>query len=189
MDLDNDKQLITNFLAGDDSAFRFLVEKYLKSVYNFLYSFTKDPAVLDDLTQETFIKAWKNIKKFDSEKNFKTWVFTIAKNTALDYCKKKKNIPFSFFTNKEGNNKLEEIDDDKILPDEILEKKDLAKDLERKLDNIPENYRLILLLRYRDDFTLEEIAEILDRPYNTIKSAHNRALAKLKEELLKKITL
>ena len=182
----SDKQLIEAFLAGDDAAFEELVKRYLKTVYNFLYRLTGgDMAALDDLTQVTFIKAWKNIRRFDREKNFKTWIFTIAKNTAYDYFKKKKTVPFSLFEDGEGNSRLENISEDKLLPDEILDKAQSVEALDEKLKKIPDRYRIILLMRYKDDLSLQEIAEILDLPYNTVKSQHQRALAKLRQEFTK----
>lgn len=181
----DDKKLIEEILEGDDSAFKSLMEKYLHPVYNFLRQLVKDTSVVDDLTQETFIKAWKNMVRFDQEKNFKTWIFTIAKNTAYDYLRKKKSIPFSFFKKSEDDKGLEEISEDKILPDEILEKEDLARELEKKLKEVPRKYRTILFLHYKEDFSLYEIAEILKKPYNTIKSLHYRALLRLREAFSK----
>jgi len=178
-----DKQLVANFLAGDKRSFEFLLKKYLKPVYNFLYRLTSDTAALDDLTQVTFIKAWKNIKKFDSSRSFKTWIFTIAKNTAYDYFKKKKTLPFSDFIDAEGNNKLENISGGDILPLEFLAKADAAKELEKALAKISDQYRLILTMHYKDDLTLQEIAEILNLPYNTVKSQHQRGLQALRQIL------
>jgi RNA polymerase sigma-70 factor (ECF subfamily) len=179
-----DSRLVENFLGGNEEAFSQLVKKHLKPVYNFLYYFTRNQAELDDLTQIVFIKVWKNLQKFDRKKKFKTWIFAIAKNTAYDYFKKKKTIPFANFLDEEGSNKLENISDESILPDEILNRKDIAKELEKKLAEIPEHYRIILTLHYKEDFSLFEIAEILGKPYNTIKSQHIRALASLKRVLL-----
>ncbi|MDR3558894.1 MAG: sigma-70 family RNA polymerase sigma factor [Candidatus Pacebacteria bacterium] len=181
--LPDDKELIEKYLDGDDSAFSELLDLYLKPTYNFLYRFTGNAAATDDLTQETFIKVWKNLKRFDRGKKFKTWLFTIAKNTAFDYLKKKKTIPFSSFTGEEDNNYLENISEDSALPDELLEKKDLAEELDGKLKQLPKQYELILVMRYKDDFSLAEIAEILELPYNTVKSQHARALAGLKKIL------
>lgn len=172
---EDDRKAIQNFLSGDDPAFEHLLKKYLKPVYNFLFQLVGDRSVLDDLTQVTFVKAWKNIQRFDQTKSFKVWLFSIAKNTAYDYFKKKKTIPFSFFENDAGYNKLDEIAEDKILPDEILERKNIASELEEKLNELPKNYRIILLMHYKDDLTLQEISEILGMPYNTIKSQHARA--------------
>jgi RNA polymerase sigma-70 factor, ECF subfamily len=182
--LKNDAQLIKDYLAGDESAFSELVKKYLKPVYNFLYQVTNgDVSILDDLTQITFLKAWKNIKKFDTSRNFKTWIFTIARNTAYDYFKKKKTIPFVSFIDEDGNNKLENISDGEILPPELLEKADSAKALEEALAQIHGRYRVILNMHYKEDLSLQEISEVLKVPYNTVKSQHQRGLLALRQIL------
>ncbi len=178
-----DNKLIEKFLDGDDLALEQLIKKYLKPVYNFLYYFTRNRSELDDLAQVTFIKVWKNLRRFDQGKKFKTWLFAIAKNTAYDFFQKKKTVPFINFTDEEGNNRLENISDESILPDEILNRQDLEQELEKKLAEIPENYRLILTLHYKEDFSLFEIAQILNKPYNTIKSGHQRGLMRLKKLL------
>lgn len=177
----NDKKLVEKILAGDDTAFEQLVKIYLKPIYNFLYRLTGDSSTLDDLTQETFIKVWKNLSRFDQSKKFRTWIFTIGRNTAYDFLKKKKSIPFTFFEDGEGNNRMNEIADEKILASEVLEKADAVKDIEKSLKKIPRRYRVILIMRYKDDFSLGEIAEILGKPYNTVKSQHQRALRCLKK--------
>lgn len=179
-----DIELIDDYLKGGDFAFEQLLKKYLKPIFNFLYQLTGDAVQAEDLTQITFVKVWKNIHKVDLGKSFKTWIFTIAKNTAYDYFKKKKTLPFSNFIDEEGNNKLENFAEDKILPDEILERKDLARELEIKLKQLPERYRIILTLRYKEDFSLQEIAKILNAPYNTVKSQHQRALLAMRDLIL-----
>ncbi len=176
-----DRQLIEKFLIGDDLSFEVLVKKYLKPVYNFIYHLTNDLSAVDDLTQITFLKAWKNIRRFDLEKDFKVWLFAIAKNTVYDYWKKKKTLSFALFENEDGSNKLENIAEDKILPDEVLMRMELSGELEEKLKLLDEKYRLILFMRYSDDFSLNEIAEILNLTYNTVKSRHRRALDALKK--------
>lgn len=179
-----DKKLIDCFLEGDELAFEKLLKKYLKPIYNFIHHLTRDVSASQDLTHETFVKSWKNLPSFEADKSFKTWIFTIAKHTVYDYCKKKKEIPLSFFEDEEGRNKLENISDSAMLPDELLNRENIAQEMEEKLKRIPRPYRLILNLRYKEDFSLLEIAEILKKPYNTIKSAHQRALKKLKELFL-----
>lgn len=188
----NDKQLIDGYLNGDEAAFNELVKKYLQPVYNFVFQLVKDRLVSEDITQETFVKAWKNLKKFDPQrsrfttlqgrqnKSFKTWIFAIAKNTAFDYFKKKKTVPFASFTDEAGDNKLDNIADDSLALEEILATKEVAEQLAEKLEQIPEPYKIILLLHYKEDFSLPEIATILGAPYNTVKSRHSRALSALK---------
>lgn len=181
----DEKIIIEEFLAGNEDAFAELVERYAQTVFYFLLRFVHDRATAEDLAQETFLKVWKNIKKFDSSKNFKTWLFTIAKNTAFDYLKKRKDVPFSSFFEEGENNKFTEIVEDEILSDSLLHRKDAAEELKKALEKIPEAYQIILNMHYQDDFSLQEIAEILDLPYNTVKSQHGRALTSLRKVLEK----
>lgn len=182
----SDNKLIEEYLNGEDEAFAKLLKKHLSSVYNFLYRLAGDRETAEDLAQETFVKVWKNLKNFDRNRSFKAWIFTIAKNTTFDYFKKKKEVAFSAFVDEEGESRFDEIADENILPDEILEQKDIAEELDIILQKLPLHYRAILLLHYKEDFTLSEIAEILNEPYNTIKSRHRRGLVALKKELIQK---
>ncbi len=182
--MQNDEQLIAEALAGNEEAFNEIVRRYLKIVYNFLLPFTKDSANAEDIAQDTFIKAWKNLGRYKKEKGkFKAWLLTIARNTAFDFLKKKKAVPISFFEDAEGNNPFETINDEKPLPDEILEKKDIAERMEIILKELPERFQPVLLLYYKEGFNLAEIAEILGRPLNTVKSWHRRGLMALKDKL------
>lgn len=181
---DDINQIIDRIRSGDEDAFAEIVKIYLSPIYNFVYRLVGDRDLAEDLAQETFVKAWRNLKRFDQKRKFKTWLFTIAKNTAYDWLKKKKEIPFSSFADEEGENWLESVAADDILPDEIIERSDLAEEMEEIIKKLPVHYRAILLLHYKEDFTLHEIAEILGEPYNTIKSRHQRGLARLKKKLL-----
>ncbi|MBI4159946.1 sigma-70 family RNA polymerase sigma factor [Candidatus Wolfebacteria bacterium] len=67
-----------------------LIRRYLKPIYGFTYRYVGAGQDTEDVTQETFVKVWRNLKKFDQNKSFKTWIFSIAKNTAIDFLKKKK---------------------------------------------------------------------------------------------------
>jgi len=136
----------------------------------------------EDITQETFIKVWKKIKKYNPDKNFKTWLFTIARNTAIDWLRKKRNLVFSNFENNEGENYLEnELVDPNPLPDKILTQTEDQEFVEKLLQQLAPIYREVLILRYNNDLTFEEIAEILDKPLDTVKSQHRRALIILRK--------
>ncbi|PIT90112.1 hypothetical protein COU23_00355 [Candidatus Kuenenbacteria bacterium CG10_big_fil_rev_8_21_14_0_10_36_11] len=180
----NDSQLVQKYLSGDEESLKLLIRNYLKPVFSFVYHFFNNHAEAEDIAQDVFVKMWKNLKKFDQQKKFKTWLFAIAKNTALDYLKKKKFLLFSEFINADGENILEEtLTDINPLPDEIFEQADLAQTLEKIFDKLPAHYRVVLDLYYQKSFNLREIAEILGKQKNTIKSWHRRALIKLKEKL------
>ena len=85
--MQTDDELVLRALKGDDEALRLLVERYLKQVYRFVFHYLPSSEDAEDVTQEVFVKVWKHLRKFHRDQNFKTWVFTIAKNTALDFLK------------------------------------------------------------------------------------------------------
>lgn len=175
-----DEQLVAAYLGGDETLFAVLVDRYMKHLYHFVLQFVNDPAVAEDIVQETFVKVWKHLPRFDETKSFKTWIFAIAKNTTYDALKKKKTLPFSLFVDKEGNNTLENRADESLQADDVLDLEATAQELTKALATIAPLYRALLVLHYQEYFSLHEIAEILEEPYNTIKSRHQRALRALK---------
>ncbi len=179
-----DEQLIMDYRKGDEASLEFLIRRYLKPIYRFVYRYTGNARDAEDATQEVFVKAWRNLKKFDQSKSFKAWIFSIAKNTALDFLKKKKAIPFSEFENEEGENMIiETLADPSPLPHELLEKAGMAYILNSAMEKLSPKYRMVLFPRYTDGVRFREIAESLGEPLHTIKSRHRRALIKLKELL------
>lgn len=189
MNQDSDKDLIIEYLNGKNESLNILIKKYLKPIYNFVYSYVKNEQESEDITQDVFLKVWKNIRKFKRDKNFKTWIYKIAKNTSIDFLKKKKNVSFSEI---DQNNKNEEdisfidtIEDNEALPDELYSKKELENNMENILNDIPIKYREIMELYYIEEFNFREISEILNEPLNTIKSRHRRGLTILRQKIEK----
>jgi len=176
-----DEVLVFKSIKGNSKAFELLLDRHLKSVYNFLFRLVGDLPTAQDLTQETFFKAWKNLRHFDRKKSFKTWLFTIARNNAYDHLRKKRPTPFAYFEDNEGNSWINNMADEEMLPDELLVRIEREKNISKLIKKLPKKYQIILLLRYKDDFSLAEIAEILGQPYNTIKSQHQRGLMKLRK--------
>ncbi|MCX6790638.1 MAG: sigma-70 family RNA polymerase sigma factor, partial [Candidatus Gribaldobacteria bacterium] len=116
----SDEKLVKLYLGGDEKALEFLVSRYLRIIYTYVFRNIGDAKAAEDVTQEVFVKVWKNLKKFKTEKSFKTWIFTIAKNTSIDFLRKKKTIPFSKFENKLGENILtEKLVDPESRADEV----------------------------------------------------------------------
>lgn len=187
MKINSDQQLIRDYLAGDEKSLEILIERYLKLIYSFIHRYVGSSKEAEDITQEVFIKVWRNLRKFNQQKTFKTWVFTIAKNTCIDALRKKKTIPFSSFENQKGENRLiETLADPSPLPDELIEQADIGQILTSAIDTLSPKYRMVLFLRYNDHFAFREIAESLGESINTIKTRHRRGIAMLRISLQQK---
>ncbi len=177
----SDKELILRHLEGDAQAFSLLVDRYLPQIYNFTYRLTRSKEEAEDTSQETFIKAWKHIDRFDTTQSFKTWIYKIARNTAIDHLRKKKQIQFSDMENAEGENPVIERSADTLpLPDELYRIAEEKKMLDKLLHALPPLYQEVLILYYRDELNFREIAEVQEKPIDTVKSQHRRALTQLR---------
>ena len=164
-----------------------LIKEHIQPVYNLIFRLTGKVLDAEDLTQETFLKAWKHRINFDQEKNFKTWLFTIARNTVTDFFRKKKSFPFSSF-NGPGDDKAESFESQlpsiEPLPDEIFEKQEEESVLRSALENLTADEKTIIILHHTDGLTFGEIGEVVDRPMNTVKSIYRRALMKLRKIIM-----
>jgi RNA polymerase sigma-70 factor (ECF subfamily) len=175
-----DQQLITLYTLGNINAFEGIINRYAQVLYKYAFKLTNNKDIAHDIVQETFIKIWKNINKFELEKNFKTWIYTIANRTTIDYIRKTKSINFSTLDN-EDLKFDENIPDDELLPDEIFEKAENIKLIQDSLFTLSIENRTILLLHHGEEMTFEEIATVINKPMNTVKSQYRRSLIKLRE--------
>jgi RNA polymerase sigma-70 factor (ECF subfamily) len=181
-----DEEIIFLYKNGKPEAFKVLINRYTSPLYNFTARLTnKNDA--SDIVQEIFIKVWKNIQRFNPLKaSFKTWIFTIARNTTIDFLRKKKSLSFSDMeknNDENANSFSENIPDENLLPDEALQKLQDNQFLDKILEKLPPNYREVLVLHYQEEITFEEIGKILDKPLNTVKSQHRRAIMELRKML------
>lgn len=175
-----DSELIREYIAGDERAFTRLTERHVRALYNFIYRLVGNAHDTQDIVQETFIKAWRNIHKYHTNQGFKTWLFTIGRNTAIDHLRKKRPLMFSDFETDTGENILENtVADPSPLPDELVARAQNKDFIENILSHLPLEDREILLLRYNEDLPFEDISTILKKPLNTVKSKHRRALLKI----------
>ncbi|MGC8893697.1 MAG: RNA polymerase sigma factor [candidate division WOR-3 bacterium] len=158
-----------------ESLFEGLVEDYMERIYNLCYYMTGEPEVARELTQESFLRAYKALDRFRGESSHYTWLYKIALNRCRTYLKKR---------GKERNVSLDELEDAgwdpaEDPPDNMLE----IMTVRKALASLPPEHREILLLFYFDELKYEEIAEALDIPMGTVKSRLARAKSALKEAI------
>lgn len=177
----DDKKLIQQYLKGDQLALEILFKKYLKPIYSFSYKNVGNSAEAEDITQEVFVKVWKNIKKFDQKKSFKPWIFQISKNTSIDFLRKKKSIPFSKFENERGQNVL--LENIAAVPVNLIGSLSDKKVLAAAMQGLNDKEQKIINLRHNDGMSFKEIAGFFRESINTVKSRYRRALGNMKKNI------
>ena len=178
-----DIQLVEASLSGDQKSLELLFKRYLRPIYGYAAGLVgRDEA--DDVVQETFVRAWRHLSSFDTKRVFKTWLYRIAHNAAVDLLNKKRPTAFSDLDRPDDSASFEESIEDETDPiSELLDRQDAAAHLRRALDALPVKQRTVLSLHYLDDLTFGEIGELLDEPLDTVKSRARRSLATLKKLL------
>lgn len=183
----SDEVLITLIHQGERDAFRILVERYQERIRNLIYSIFHEPEVVDDLSQEVFIKAYEALPQFRFQSSFYTWLYRIAVNKSRDELRKRKvRRLFSFQT-------LVDSSDKELLSKLVVEPHDreLQEHLTAALQSLPEKYRVAIVLKDVEGMSYEEIAETMECEIGTVKSRLSRARAmmrKVLEPLLKEMT-
>ncbi len=181
--MQKDKELIQQALAGSQLAYERLMERYYDSIYFMILRLVKNMSDAEELSQEAFAKAFSQLEKYDEQYAFSSWLFTIASNLSVDFLRKKKYNEIS-------------IDDDELLRDRTVEAtqanpeehfilKQEFKELKHRVESLKEQYRILLELRYFEEYTYEEIAQELDLPMGTVKTQLHRAKTQLMKSFKK----
>lgn len=178
----SDEELVEMSQDKDQDSYKELVLRYIKPISIFIQGYTKNEDETEDIVQDTFLKVWKNLHRFDSKNKFKPWLYKIARNTALDQIKKKKALSFSYIEN--NGDDLGEIDNYATEENRIednIDNIELLKKVKNQIDQIHPEHRSVLILHYEEELTFEEIGNVMNKSMNTVKSWHRRAINKLKK--------
>lgn len=183
----SNKKLITKINEaknGNQTAFNFLLDAYWLSVYQYQLKRTQNEEDAEDVTIQTFSKAFDKIDTFSEEYQFKTWLISISKNVHIDFLRKKKSS-ISITTTKEQEEEVYRVIDDAPSPeDKLITEQNLAK-LLRDIKQLKPKYQEIINLRYFQELSYKEIATELSEPMNNVKVKLLRA-KKLLAEVIKK---
>jgi len=174
-----DSLVVQRFLDGDSRAFGELVDRYDKRLLNFVYRTIGDRERAQDLVQETFVRVYRHLHRFDQTKKFSTWIYTIAGNLAKNELRNRSRNPLVLFQtikkNWEADHRPLEWEDPRMRPDDLFRKRHLREMVEKAVDELPEHHRIVFVLREMEGKTYEEIAEITGCNLGTVKSRLNRA--------------
>lgn len=179
-------KLVERSKGGDLTAFEDLVLMYQKRIYNLSFRMMGNEEDACDMTQEAFLKAFKSIRKFNSKSTFGTWVYRIAVNTCIDELRKRKKVklyPIVHNDNLRGDGSRLIVDTGD-LPEERIERRETAEQVQRAINNLAKEHKAVIILRDIQGRTYSDIADILKLNIGTVKSRISRARQSLKEELI-----
>jgi RNA polymerase sigma-70 factor (ECF subfamily) len=176
--MDEDKELIIQYLAGDKRALERLIMRYQRQVYGFIYRMLNDMDDAKDVTQEVFVRMFNGLQSFRMEASFKTWLYQIATNTSLNSLKK---------TQREKVRLDELVEDDHKpgISTEVMEKEQ-REYLRASLDELPERQKLALILRLYNGFSYAETAAAMGCSEGAVKAHYHNAVSRLREILKEK---
>ncbi|MBL0175350.1 MAG: sigma-70 family RNA polymerase sigma factor [Ignavibacteria bacterium] len=172
-----DKDLIRAALDGDQDAYKRLMKKYHSAIYHLIVRMIGYNAESEDLTQEAFIKAFNSLASFNDEFAFSTWLYKIATNNSIDYLRKRKLKTLSIdkpLVTHDGETQME-IPDSSYVPDKHILQSQQTRTIQTAIDDLPDKYRVVIVMRHQQDKSYEEIAEELNLPLGTVKAHIFRA--------------
>jgi RNA polymerase sigma-70 factor (ECF subfamily) len=173
-----DSYLIERCLQGDRSAFGIIVERYKRRIYSITYSMTRDHADADDLSQDTFVKAYENLRRFSLGTNFPSWLCRIAVNLCIDHLRRKKRFPEDRL-----DDQPETLSGQNFNPHQDLESSELMEKIMAAVDSLPTDQRTVVILREMQGLGLKEIAEVMKCSESTIRWRLHYARKKLRKKL------
>ena len=178
-----DEKLISRFQAGDERAYVELVNRYKDKLLNFVFQFLGDIEQAEDVVQDTMIRLYEKKHYYKEIAKFSTWIYTIARNlanTELRKRKRRKTTYLSQMSKEERQYEIPAVQDD---VDQSLHNEFINDRIQSAINNLPEHFKLVIILRDIQELSYDDISNIVEVPLGTIKSRINRARIQLQAEL------
>jgi len=172
----SDQEIIEKILQGQGEYYEEIIKRYKNGVYSLCMRMLRNSEDAKDLAQEAFIKAYQNLGKYNAEYKFSTWLFKVTSNLCVDYLRKIKTQTLPY--------------DDKIsMPHDTASAEDIflhnnnRRQIEKAIQELPEDYRILILLYHKEGLSYEQMCDMLKLPMSKVKNRLHRARNKLKETL------
>lgn len=178
-----DAELVRQTLCGRTDAYNDLVVRYQRQVYNLAYRMLGNAEDAGDLVQDTFLRAYSALGSFRQDASFLTWLYKIASNLCIDHLRSRKSRGALSLDveREEGREPASEVRSE--APEDCAVRGSVQEVVQRAVMNLPEKYRIVIVLRHMQDMSVEEIANTLDLPAGTVKTHLFRAREMLRERL------
>ncbi|QHW31063.1 sigma-70 family RNA polymerase sigma factor [Paenibacillus rhizovicinus] len=175
----NEAQLVMLSRQGDETAFNKLVELYKDKLFHMAHRILRSKTECEDVVQETFLKVYLNLNRFDENKRFSTWIFHIGKNVCLDLLRRRKapSLPLDQPVTAHSDQQLslhEVIPHASLSPESEVIERELASTMAGMIEKLPEKYKTVVYQRYVLEMTMEDIGRANNIPVNTVKSRIHR---------------
>ncbi len=171
--------------GGDRRAFAELVELYKDKIYHLGYRMLNQKQEAEDIVQETFLRVYMNLEKYDENQKFSTWIYRIATNLCIDRLRKRKPS-YSIdaeVTDGEGTDWHAMLASNEAGPDEELILSETQDNIREAIQTLPPKYKTVVILRYLHDMSLQEISDVLEMPVTTVKTRVHRGREFLRKKL------
>jgi RNA polymerase sigma-70 factor (ECF subfamily) len=187
---DPDVELMLRFQEGDEEAFEQLVKRNVNTVHALVYRFLREPSQLDDITQEVFLRIYRNAHRYEPTAKFSTWLYRIVANICFNVMRKRKRSRTISLDN--AGSPDESItqtleDETQPAPDEDMRQDDLRRQVAAAVAELPENQRVAIVLNKYENKSYDEIAAIMDTTTMAVKSLLSRARSTLREKLTRQL--
>ncbi|GIP30541.1 ECF RNA polymerase sigma factor SigW [Paenibacillus sp. J23TS9] len=188
--VDNIENRLTKLaLKGDQRAFAEIVELYKDKIYHLAYRMLGNRHEAEDIVQETFLRVYKNLDRYDPNQKFSTWIYRIATNLCIDRLRKKKPT-YSLdaeMNDQEGMDGYSMIPSDNRTPESETLLSETQEIIYQAIGSLPAKYKSVMILRYLQDLSLQEISDVLGMPVTTIKTRVHRGREFLRKKLEPKL--
>ncbi len=181
-----ERELVLAARRGSEEAFRALVERYHARLYETVLRIVKERADAEEITQETFFRAWRNLKSFQFDSALYTWLYRIAVNAAVDFSKRRRRRGH-LSIDEEGSTVAGSLRGHEPPPAARPERSEAVALVRAAVDDLPEPFKTILVLREYGELSYEQLAEVLDVPKGTVESRLFRARMRLRDWLVAKL--
>jgi RNA polymerase sigma-70 factor (ECF subfamily) len=175
----DENRLVRRAQNGDQEAFNLLVLAHQRFVYNLAVRSVSDPHEAQDISQEAFLRAWMALPCFKARSRFRTWLYRIVVNLCYTRLPGLRRELDALPVEEESGI----MDESRLNPSKAAELSEQRDYLHGQIENLPDSYRMMIVLRYQQGFSYEEIAEILGVPMGTVKTGIHRARKQLREAL------
>jgi RNA polymerase sigma-70 factor (ECF subfamily) len=171
---------------GDRVAFTELVELYQDKIFHLAYRMLNNRHEAEDAVQETFLRVYTNLHRYDETQKFSTWIFRIGTNLCIDRLRKRKNMTFSLdaeMPDGEGNDYYAMLPGHEDTPEKQVIVSETQQQIRDAIETLPVKYKSVVILRYLHDMSLQEIGDVLDMPVTTVKTRVHRGREFLRKKL------